>query len=91
MERLSAASIVPIVVKLAVISFAVGIVFAVLGIDPVELWRDLGGTVRRIWEITLDVLEWCAQYALLGAVVVVPIWAIYRGAKLIGAPRNPRV
>jgi hypothetical protein len=60
--------------KLVAISFVVGLVVAVAGIDPLDLWRDLGGTIREIWSLFWDTAHWAVRYVVLGAIIVVPIW-----------------
>lgn len=82
--------IIPTIGKLVAVSFVAGLVFYVLGIDPAELWLDLGGTIRRIWEMALDTVQWGAKYVFMGAIVVVPIWIIYRLIQLAtGGGKRP--
>ncbi|HRE59644.1 MAG TPA: DUF6460 domain-containing protein [Micropepsaceae bacterium] len=65
------------VFSLLMASFVVGILLWVFGIDPMDLWSDLGGTVERIWHAAADIAEWAGRYILLGAVIVVPLWAVW--------------
>lgn len=62
--------------KLLALSFVVGLIIAVAGIDPVDLWRDLGGTIREIWSLLSDTAQWAVRYVILGAIIVVPIWIV---------------
>lgn len=62
--------------KLLALSFVVGLIIAVAGIDPVDLWRDLGGTVREIWSLFWDTAHWAVRYVVMGAIIVVPIWLV---------------
>lgn len=78
MDKIFGGPIVPTLFKLAILSFIVGIVLFFLGIDPVDLWRNFGQTIRDIWTIVVDALDWGSRYAILGAIVVLPIWVIYR-------------
>ena len=64
--------------KLVLLSFIAGLVFAVVGIDPITLWSDLGGTLARVWEFTGETARWAIKYVALGALVVIPIWVVFR-------------
>ena len=59
-----------------------GLVLAQFTIDPAELWVDFFGTLVRAWDrfflIISDSLVWSLRYFLLGAVLVIPLWIIWR-------------
>lgn len=59
-----------------------GVVLALFNVDPAELWVDFFGTIARAWDrfflIITESLGWSVRYFLLGAVLVVPIWIIWR-------------
>lgn len=59
-----------------------GLVLALFNIDPAELWVDFFGTLARAWDrffiIISDSVVWSLRYFLLGAVLVVPLWIIWR-------------
>lgn len=74
--------------RLAALSFIVGLVIAIAGIDPVDLWRDLGGTVRDIWHLFWDTAHWAVRYVVLGAIIVVPIWLIIAVIQKATEPRS---
>ena len=78
MDKIFGGPIVPTLVRLAILSFIVGLTLFFLGIDPVDLWRNFGKTIREAWTIVVDGMDWASQYAILGAIVVLPIWIIYR-------------
>ena len=78
MDKIFGGPIVPTLVRLAILSFIVGLTLFFLGIDPVDLWRNFGKTIRDAWTIVVDGMDWASQYAILGAIVVLPIWIIYR-------------
>lgn len=65
------------VVKLVVWSLVVGAVLAFLNIDPLDIFGWLRDGVRGL----VDNLEYYSSraltYVLLGAVVVVPVWAFF--------------
>ncbi|MCE9521021.1 MAG: DUF6460 domain-containing protein [Alphaproteobacteria bacterium] len=78
MQNIFGGPIVPTLLRLAILSFIVGLTLFFLGIDPVDLWRNFGKTIQETWSITIDALNWASGYAILGAIVVIPIWIIYR-------------
>ncbi len=59
-----------------------GVILALFNIDPAELWVDFFGTLARAWDrffiIISDSVVWSLRYFLLGAVLVVPLWIIWR-------------
>lgn len=78
MDRFFGGPVVPTLLKLAIASIAVGVVLAVFGIKPIDLWRDFLDTIANIWAMGFDALDWSVQYLLLGAVVVIPIFIAVR-------------
>jgi hypothetical protein len=78
MDRIFGGPVVATLLKLALLSLAVGLVFAAFGIDPMDLWRDFGATIRQAWTLALDAVSWSWPYAALGAIVVLPLWILYR-------------
>ena len=64
------------VVRVLVLCFAVGLVLHFLDVDPRNLFHDLVELARRLFQLSVDFFGWAIAYVLLGAVVVVPIWAI---------------
>ncbi len=90
MERIFGGPIVATLLKLAVLSFIVGLVFAIFGIDPVDLWREFGTTIQRAWTLVFDALDWGWKYAILGAIVVLPLWIIYRLVMAVGGGVGPK-
>lgn len=84
MDKIFGGAVVPTLLKLAAISVIVGLVFAAFGIDPMNLWRDFGATIRDTWVLALNAVDWSWQYAALGAIVVLPLWIIYRIIIAIG-------
>jgi len=89
MDRIFGGAVVPTLFKLALLSVFVGLIFAVFGIDPMNLWRDFGATIRDAWTLAFDAVNWSWQYAALGAIVVLPLWIIYRIILAVtGKPRG---
>jgi len=65
-----------LIIKLLIGSFLVGWALTFFDITPLQLLNDLTGTVRQIYSTALSAVRWGADYVLLGAVVVLPIWGI---------------
>jgi hypothetical protein len=74
-----------VILRLALISIAVGIVMKALGIDLSNFFYRLNELLRNIYDLGFGAIEWVLEYLLLGAMVVVPIWLI---ARLVGAARS---
>jgi lipopolysaccharide export LptBFGC system permease protein LptF len=68
-----------LVIKLVIASFLVGWLLTLFDITPLDLLEDLTGTIGQIYSTALDAVRWGADYILLGAVVVLPIWGIVAG------------
>jgi hypothetical protein len=69
------------ILKLGLASLAVGLVLSFLGVTPEDLLRRATGLLQGGWEAARGFLAWAGGYILLGALVVVPLWAL---ARLIG-------
>ena len=85
MAKPDAKSVVSTTIKLLVISLLVGWALTVFDITPQQLMADLGGTIKSIFEVFVDLFRWvvsqfggAVSYVLLGAVVVVPIWILMK-------------
>lgn len=65
-----------VVVKLLIASFFVGWLLTFFDITPLDLLEDLTGTIGQIYSHALEFVRWGADYILLGAVVVLPIWGV---------------
>ena len=74
-----------VLVRLALISIAVGIVMSALGIDLGNFFDRINQLLRNIYDLGFGAVEWLLQYLLLGALIVVPIWLITR---LVSASRS---
>ena len=90
MDKIFGGAIVPTLVRLALLSFIVGLVLFFLGIDPIDLWRNFGETIKEIWSRVIDSLDWAVKYAILGAIVVLPIWIIYRLVVYLTGPKTSK-
>lgn len=67
-----------VVLKLAVVSFLVGIVMNAFGWSPWDVWYALRETVLDIWRMGFSALDRFLGYLLLGAAIVVPAFIVLR-------------
>jgi hypothetical protein len=74
-----------VIFRLILLSILVGVILAVLGLDPLNIIRSAEQLVRAIWDMGFDAVRWLWRYFLLGALIVVPIWLVMR---LLRAPRG---
>jgi len=66
------------IVKLLLVSLLVGIVLAVLDIDPQNVLQSLRDAFESLIAMGASLFGWAFKYILIGAVVVVPVWlALY--------------
>ncbi len=79
------ASPLAVIIRLALISIAVGIVMKALGINLRNFFDRINELLRSIYDLGFGAVEWLLEYLLLGAIVVVPIWLI---ARLVAASRQ---
>jgi len=71
-----------VVLRLALISVAVGMVLKALGIDLRNFFERVNVLLGRLYDLGFGIFEGAFEYLLLGALVVVPIWLV---ARLAGA------
>jgi hypothetical protein len=74
-----------VILRLALISIAVGIVMKALGIDLSNFFQRINELLRNLYDLGFGAIEWVLEYMLLGALVVIPIWLI---ARMVGAARS---
>lgn len=72
-----------VVVRLVLISIVVGLVLDTLGVNLRNFTDRINQILRALYDLGLPALDWALQYLLLGAIVVVPIWAIARAIALV--------
>lgn len=71
-------SVTGTLVRLALLSIVVGVIFSALGIHPRNILYHLQMLISRIYDLGFGTIEWVITYFLLGAVVVFPIWFLVR-------------
>lgn len=69
-------NVVRTVLKLFILSLVVGLVMHWLDVTPLGLIESLGENARQFVAWLRGFLGWAVEYVLLGALVVVPIWAL---------------
>jgi hypothetical protein len=62
-------------VKLVIASLIVGLALSFFGVSPQALLHSFGRTVVEIYDTVLSFVTWAVKYVLIGAVVVIPVWA----------------
>ena len=67
------------IVKLVLVSFLVGWLLTMFDVTPLEVFENLTGTVGDIYRWAFSNIRWAAEYILIGAVIVLPIWGIVAG------------
>ena len=70
-----------VVLRLILLSILVGVILAVIGLDPWNIARSIERLVLTVWDMGFEAVERLWRYFLLGAVIVVPIWLIIRLAR----------
>lgn len=68
-------------VKLAVISFVVGIIMSSLNFTPVEVWYAIRDFFVRIYDLGFEAFGRIGKYFIYGALVVIPIFILMRVLK----------
>lgn len=76
-----------VIIRLVLLSIAVGIVLTVLGITPQNFLDRLNTILTNLYNLGFDAFESIFGYLLLGAMVVIPIWLIMR---LVSAGKGKR-
>ncbi|VAV89754.1 hypothetical protein MNBD_ALPHA06-896 [hydrothermal vent metagenome] len=64
--------------KLLLACLGVGILLAVLNIDPRRVWFDFFGTISDAWAKGWELAGGAVDYLLLGAIIVVPVFLVMR-------------
>jgi Family of unknown function (DUF6460) len=69
-----------VVLKLVVVSVIVGALLSWSGLSPLALLRGLEAMIKGLIGTGWDAVRNVGEFALYGAMVVVPIWLIVRAA-----------
>jgi hypothetical protein len=69
-------------IRVAVLCVLAGFILAAFHVNPRRLWVDFFGTIAESWGRFIDFIThsagWAVEYFLLGAILVVPIWIVFR-------------
>ena len=60
-------------VKLLLWCLGVGLVLAIIGLDPLEMWIGLGEFGQSVFDWFVELGRWMGPFILAGAVIVLPI------------------
>jgi uncharacterized membrane protein YqjE len=77
-ERFMGGSVTSTIIKLVVISVAVGLVLAWLNLTPWELLENIRRSLEHLFARGFGMVRDLFGYFLLGAVIVIPVWIILR-------------
>lgn len=83
MEQIFGGSPLGVMLRLIVISIIVGVVLSALGLSPLDLFDSIRRLIDWLYTLGFESIEWIFRYFLLGAVVVIPVWIIYRLLKFL--------
>jgi len=75
-------------IRLAVLSFIVGLVLSALNIRPVQIYHWLERVILRIYDMGFAFFGNALEYLMIGALIVVPVFLVMRLLKLGGGGRR---
>ena len=82
-ERVLGGSPVGVLVRLAVMSFVVGLILTMLDINPNDVINWLDQRFRALTNLGFESIEQFFNIMIVGAVIVVPIWLFARVARIL--------
>ncbi|MBO6766002.1 DUF6460 domain-containing protein [Maricaulis sp.] len=76
------------ILRLVFLCVLAGFLLAALNVNPGDLWVDFFGTLAESWgrfiRFITESAGWAVEYFLLGAVLVIPIWIVFRVLRTLG-------
>jgi hypothetical protein len=78
LERFLGGSPIAVTVRLIVVSFIVGVLLVMFGVEPLDIVASVERLFRRIVDYGLADFQQFGRTLLTGAIVVVPIWLVIR-------------
>jgi hypothetical protein len=78
LERFLGGSPTAVAIRLIVVSFVVGVLLVMFGVEPADIVASVEHLVRRAIEDGLADFRQFGRTLLTGAIVVVPIWFVIR-------------
>jgi hypothetical protein len=88
LERFLGGSLLGVLVRLVLISVAVGVVLAWLDLTPWAVIASVRRFFERLFAHGFDAIRDLFSYFLLGAVIVIPLFLIIRLVKSVPAGRR---
>lgn len=67
-----------VLLRLVLISIAVGVVLKALGIDLRNFFSRMNEALRSLYDLGFGAIDWALEFLVLGALIVVPIWFLGR-------------
>jgi hypothetical protein len=78
LERFLGGSPASVAVKLIVVSFVVGVLLVMFGVEPGDIIDSFERLIRRVIDDGLADFRQFGRTILTGAIIVVPIWLVIR-------------
>jgi hypothetical protein len=78
LERFLGGSPAAVAVKLIVVSFVVGVLLVMFGVEPSDIIDSFERLIRRVIDDGLADFRQFGRTILTGAIIVVPIWLVIR-------------
>jgi hypothetical protein len=78
LERFLGGTPANVLVRLLFVSLIVGAFLMWLDIRPADIYRGIADTIDHIWGLGFGAIREVADYILVGAVLVVPVWLVIR-------------
>lgn len=76
------------ILRLVFLCVLAGFLLAALNVNPRDLWIDFFGTLAESWSRFIHFITesagWAIEYFLLGAILVIPIWLVFRLLRALG-------
>ena len=79
-HRLFGGAPLGVILRLLIVSVIIGAILAGLGLTPDNILQQVAEAVRYVWYYGFDGARHVGAYALMGAVIVVPVWLLMRMA-----------
>ncbi|MEJ2118503.1 MAG: DUF6460 domain-containing protein, partial [Alphaproteobacteria bacterium] len=83
MDKLIGGSPLAVAARLLIISLIVGMILYIAGFQADELLDAIPKLINAIYDLGYKWIDVVVQWLVLGAIVVVPIWAIVRVLKFV--------
>jgi hypothetical protein len=63
------------IIKLVLLCLVVGLILSAIGLEPLEFWEKVGDMAVGFYDWLVRVFGKLGSYIVIGAAVVLPIWA----------------